>query len=550
MVFSFKVEPVYLLLQQAMKGLSTLSFFISFSAAFAQNDPLAKNAFINLNMQEAFDYWNISKPNTKFHSSFKPYLSSTFVNASDSVVPFKFYGFKNFFLTQTLNEKAQKSNLYSVQAFPIVDAEIGYDGLLKKTIVSGIGGAHLKFNINNDFTFALSLYGGKSALPFFLDTSIVRQKILPSYGQAYGNSKNGYAFLDYTGYVSYSPNNSKIFNFQLGRDKHFIGDGYRSLLLSDYGPATPYFRINTNLWRFQYSAWYTWMFDVSNASGFKSNYTNKFATFHYLSYNVVKEFNIGFFENIVWRGSDSNQVRTFEVNYLNPVIFLRPQEYSVGSPDNSFIGINMSAIIFRKIKLYGQIAVDEFLLKEVRAGKGWWGNKQGWQLGGKYINAFGVKGLKLQAEYNEVRPYTYTHGEVQQNYSHYGMSLAHPFGANFREFLGFVNYRRGSWELSWQGMYAIIGKDSLSAKSNVGQNIFLSYTTRAFDYGNRTTQGVKTNVLQSQIKFTYFIIPNMNLRLELGYIQRSEKNDQGYSLQNPYLFFGFKTSFWNSYNDF
>jgi hypothetical protein len=171
-------------------------------------------------------------------------------------------------------------------------------------------------------------------------------------------------------------------------------------------------------------------------------------------------------------------------------------------------------------------------------------------LGGKYINAFVVKGLKLQAEYNEVRPYTYTHGEVQQNYSHYGMSLAHPFGANFKEFLGFVNYRRGSWELSWQGMYAIIGKDSLSAKSNVGQNIFLSYTTRAFDYGNRTTQGVKTNVLQSQIKFTYFIIPNMNLRLELGYIQRSEKNDQGYSLQNPYLFFGFKTSFWNSYNDF
>jgi hypothetical protein len=292
------------------------------------------------------------------------------------------------------------------------------------------------------------------------------------------------------------------------------------------------------------------MYDVSNANGFKSNYTNKFATFHYLSYNVVKEFNIGFFENIVWRGSDSNQVRSFEVNYLNPVIFLRPQEYSVGSPDNSFIGINMSGIIFRKIKLYGQVAVDEFLLKEVRAGKGWWGNKQGWQLGAKYINAFGVKGLKLQAEYNEVRPYTYTHGEVQQNYSHYGMSLAHPFGANFREFLGFVNYRRGSWELSWQGMYATVGKDSLSAKSNVGQNIFLSYTTRAFDYGNRTTQGVKTNVLQSQIKFTYFIVPNMNMRLEIGYIQRSEKNDQGYSLQNPYLFFGFKTSFWNSYNDF
>ena len=531
------------------KVVAVLSALLS-AMAYGQYDPVAKNAFINQEMQEAFDYWNISKPTTKFHSSFKPYLSSTFATATDSTVPFKFYAFKNFFLSKTFNESPQKRNWYNIQVLPIVDAEIGYDGLLKKTVLSAIGGTHIKVNINNGFTFAASVYGGKSAFPFFIDTTIKKQKIIPAYGQAYGNSANGYSFADFTGYISYTPRNNNVFNFQLGRDKHFIGDGYRSLLLSDYGPAYPFFRINTNVWRIQYNAWYTWMYDVTNVNGIKQNYTNKYATFHYLSYNVVKEFNIGFFENIIWAGNSGNQSRGFDVNYVNPVIFLRPQEYSVGSPDNSFIGINLNGTVCKRVKLYGQLAIDEFFLKEIRAHKGWWGNKQGWQIGGKYINAFGIKGLKLQMEYNEVRPYTYSHGVVEQNYANYGIPLAHPLGANFRELLGFINYRKANWEISWQGMFALIGKDSLSASSNVGQNIFLSYTTRPFDYGNYTTQGVKTTLLQSQFKFTYYIISDMNMRVELGYIQRSEKNTENYILQNPFCFLGFKTSFWNTYCDF
>lgn len=527
-----------------------VAFFIICSLfSFGQYDQMARNAFISGNIDPAFDYWNISKPNLTFHSSFKPYLSSTFNNATDSAVPFKFYAFKNFFLSKMLNEKPEKRIWYNIQFHPIVDAEIGYDGLTKKPLTDLVGGTHLKININNDFTFAGTIIGGKTMLPFYMDTVLSGQKIIPTYGQAYGNNKTGYSFMDYTGYVSYSPNNNKIFNFQAGRDKHFIGDGYRSLLLSDNAPAYPFFRINTNIWRLQYNVWYAWMYDVTNANGFQKKFTNKFAAFHYLSYNITKELNIGLFENIVFRGTDTNQVRTFEVNYLNPIIFFRPQEYSVGSPDNAFIGLNVNYKLANCLKLYGQLGLDEFFLKEIRARRGWWANKQAWQLGAKYINAFNVKGLSLQAEYNQVRPYTYTHGLVEQNYAHYGMALAHPFGANFKEYLGFLSYRKNNWELNCQMMYAIVGKDSLNSNSNLGQNIFLSYVTRPYEYGHKTTQGIKTNVLQSNIKFTYYLVPDMNMRLELGYIQRSETNTLGYILQNPFIYFGFKTSFWNKYRD-
>lgn len=516
-----------------------------------QYEQNARNSFLHRDILLAFDYLNISDPNVKFHSSFKPYLSSTFIKANPEKIPFRIYPFNNQFLSRTFNEKPERRNWFNLQIHPIVEQETGYDSFRSKIRSSASGGLHVKLNINDDFTFAVTGVAGQVQPPFFLDTLLRRSSVLPEFGQTYPNRfNNGFNFFDWQGYISYSPNNNRIFNFQAGRGKHFIGDGYRSVLLSDFAPAYPYFRINTNVWRFQYSAWYTWMYDITSANAIIDKFRNKYGTFHYLSYNITKNLNVGLFENIVWRGTDTNQVRNFEINYLNPIIFFRPVEYSVGSPDNSFLGMNLNATIKNKFKFYGQIGLDEFFLKEIRARRGWWANKQAWQLGFKYINAFLIKGLSIQAEYNQVRPYTYTHGVVDQNYGHYGFALAHPLGANFKEMVGSVVYRRNRSQLSLQVMLANVGRDSASARSNVGQNIFLSYVTRPFEYGHKTGQGVNTNVLQSHLKYTYHILPAINLRFEAGYVQRTESTVNGNNLNNPYFYLSLSSAFWNSYRDF
>jgi hypothetical protein len=36
----------------------------------------------------------------------------------------------------------------------------------------------------------------------------------------------------------------------------------------------------------------------------------------------------------------------------------------------------------------------------------------------------------------------------------------------------------------------------------------------------------------------------------IGIYPTLKKNTQGYILQNPYFYLGFKTSFWNTYRDF
>ena len=63
-------------------------------------------------------------------------------------------------------------------------------------------------------------------------------------------------------------------------------------------------------------------------------------------------------------------------------------------------------------------------------------------------------------------------------------------------------------------------------------------------------QGVRTTLAQGEIKFTYFVIRGLNLRLEAGYIQRYLKNDHGYFNQTPFVYIGIKTSMYNFYRDF
>ncbi len=526
--------------------LQTLVFvFVSYFSN-AQNNPQAQNIFINLETQQTLDQWNIKTPNTDFHSSFQPYLSSSLKDFNDTAIEYEHHHIKNFSLSKTFNERPNKRNPFNFQTLPIIDLNVGYDVLDSKFISETVGGAHAKLNINNDFTFAFTAIGGRVSYPNFIDTSVQISHLTPGLGRVFKNKDGSYNFSNVSGYVSYSP--SETFNFQLGNGKHFIGDGYRSLLHSDFSNNNPYFGINANIWRIQYNVWYSWMKDFSQYNGTQSSLNNKFGTFHYLSFNALKELNISFFENVVWQGTDTNRTRKFEVNYLNPIIFYRPQEYSVGSSDNSMMGLNISSKLFGIVKLYAQAVADEFFLKEIRARKGWWANKQGWQFGAKYINAFRVKGLSIQAEYNQVRPYTYTHGSVQQSYTNYGQALAHPFGANFKEYLGFINYRTSRWAISLQGLTATIGMDTLN--SNLGQNIFVSYATRPYEYGHKTTQGNKRQLMQSDIKVTYYILPQLNLRAELGYIQRSIKDDLGYELQSPYIYFGIKTSIHKSYKDF
>ena len=172
--------------------------------------------------------------------------------------------------------------------------------------------------------------------------------------------------------------------------------------------------------------------DVRSEVTEDGSFRTKYMANHYLSYNVTKRLNIGLFESVIWQNDND---RGFDFNYINPIIFYRAIEFSTGSRGgNALIGLSAKYKFTDRINAYGQLIIDEFSTSDVSGANGSYKNKTGYQLGVKYYHAFGLKNLTVQAEYNRVRPFTYSHNTVVLNYGHNNQSMAHTLGSNFSEF--------------------------------------------------------------------------------------------------------------------
>lgn len=359
------------------------------------------------------------------------------------------------------------------------------------------------------------------------------------------NKAQDYAFSE--AYISYVPND--IFGFQLGHGKHFIGDGYRSILLSDNAMSYPYFKITTNVWNLKYiNMWSQHQYvDVPHLPN--SRYPIKWNAMHYLDWSVTEWLSIGFFETIIWENEDTlGNHRGFELQYLNPVIFLRPVEFSIGSPDNVMMGLTGKLSLFKNHIFYGQVAVDEFKFSEIKARNGWWGNKFALQGGYKTFDIAGVKHLDFQTELNLVRPFMYSHFTYSQQYGHALQSLAHPRGANFYESATFLryNYQRFFAELKF--LYVVHGKDT--TESNYGNDIFKLYQSRSLEYDNKIAQGAITNkVFYTDFTVSYLVHPKSATHIMLGLTRRAAHTPTEKNTTMMY-FIGLRSLLHNFYYDF
>ncbi len=297
-------------------------------------------------------------------------------------------------------------------------------------------------------------------------------------------------------------NASKYFNFAAGYDKNFIGEGYYSLFLSDNAANTPFVRSTVKFWKVKYSLLLNHLDNNNSYRTPDQLKTNKYSATHVISFNPTKWAEFVLFESIIWQSRDSLYARGFDVNYLNPVAFFRPIEYQLGSPDNAMLGIGLNLRFAKNFTMYGQIMLDEFLLRELKAGKGWWANKFGLQGGMKWFNAFNVKGLNLLGEANLVKPYTYSHLSNNLNYGSHYAALAHPWGSNFVQLLFVGQYFDGLHRFVLTGEVGRKGLDK-APQASYGGNIFVPYKYRVQEYGNKLAQGQATDIINGSIQYGY-----------------------------------------------
>jgi len=343
---------------------------------------------------------------------------------------------------------------------------------------------------------------------------------------------NKYDYLLARGYVDFAAVKDHI-NVTFGYDKHFFGDGMRSLFLSDFSAGATFLRLNTKIWKLNYQNLYMEL-TPQYVRGGDRVLPHKYATVHHLSFNATRWLNLGLFESVMFSRPDR-----YSFSYMVPIILYRQIERANGSPDNVLLGLNFKALAARRLQFYGQLLLDEFRVKELTAGNGWWGNKFGVQLGGKYFDAFTVKNLDLQGEVNIVRPFTYAH-DTLANFSHYNQPLTHPLGSGFSELTGVVRYQPiKNLFLALKGMYYIKGVDTGTV--NYGNDIMKNYGTRtpvdpgAPEYGYGLITGLRANCMLVNFNASYEL--RENLFIDLGVTNRDFRFDQNYAPANTTTYF-------------
>lgn len=410
---------------------------------------------------------------------------------------------------------------------PIVDLRVGEDTDSKKTTYNNTRALQIQGALGKQLHFSTTLYESQGRFADYYNQYAISIRpsggnpaVIPGIGIAKEFKTDAFDFPSADANLTYSPN--QFINLQLGYGRNFLGDGYRSLLQSDGTSPYPYFKINTTFWKIKYTNTYMWLKDLREEVTTDRAYATKYMANHYLSWNISNRFNLGVFESVVWTTSND---RGFDMNFVNPIVFYRTVEFNSSSrAGNALLGLTGKYKWNNEVNFYGQFLIDEFSVDAVKERNKSWKNKFGYQFGAKYYDAFGIDNLLLQAEYNIVRPYVYSHSDPITNYAHNNQSMGHQWGGNFKEFIFVARYFKGRY---FADAKVTVGKRGLDFNTedddyNYGGNIYLDYEeNRPYDTGVKVGQGNTTKVFIGDIQVGYLINPSTNLKVFANVIYRN-----------------------------
>lgn len=393
---------------------------------------------------------------------------------------------------------------FTMRINPVIHFSVGSDNQEEEILFTNTRGIEAQGTIDNKIGFYTFLSTTQLRVPQYIAEYVSTTRAYPYEGfyKIDDRDKNLFDIFHARAYFTF--NLTKSIDVQAGYDKQFIGNGIRSMVLSDFSSPMLFGKINTRLGPFQYTnLWAELTEDIIFSGGGSPDdgqYPKKFMALHRLGLDVTPNLNIGVYETII---SDS-----VNINYFNPIIFYRAIEQNQGSPDNILIGLDFQWNIKNRYQLYGQFMLDEFYIDALRADDGDWRNKFGVQLGAKYINALNIDQLDLKIEGNLARPYFYAYERPALSYTNYRNPLAHPLGANLKEILVEIRYQPfRKVNLTGKLFFSRYGEDQNDL--NYGKNPLKSTNDRIANTGNTIGQGVTTKNNYLELIASYSILHNL-----------------------------------------
>ena len=513
-------------------------YFSFFSSSHAQHQVPLEN-FVKWQIEK-----NIINENYSIHTGYQPYSHldlDTFFSTDSILLRHLKSSTAGFWLLR----KLRKEHLAEVHGRNLTlnldilfDFQLGREHETGKNMYRNTRGGKIEGRLGEQITFFSEFYENQAGFPSYVDSFIRDTWIVPGQGVKRDFKQTGFDFNWAQGGFLWSP--IQFFQFELAHGKKFIGHGYRSLLLSDNAFNYPHVSVIFKTRKFKYvKAFASLMHDIHNVNRGNYLFDRKSLTWHYLNFNFLQgDLQLSLFEGNMWANPGSTGRFNFNPQYINPL----PLVNSFSKNNHSLIGLNLSAHLFNTFQVYGQWILDDNVGEENHPNK----TPFGFQAGFKYFDAFGLNGLFMLTEYNQVTPYTYASANGLTSYSHYNQPLAHTLGANFRETVFLMHYRCKSILLKAKvniinygedSEHKFNGRDILEPVNNLDNNKF------------SFLQGIKTNVNLFSVECSYILHPLTNMNISLGY--QSRNFDQlAVSNVSSTIFVAFRTSLSNFYYDF
>jgi hypothetical protein len=419
-----------------------------------------------------------------------------------------------------------KDEKFRLRLDPVLNLEYGRDQITPNLrFYNNSRGFIASGSIGKKFYFESMLAENQSVFPEYIRAYALSTGVVPGQGRWKQFKFTGFDYAFSSGFVSIQP--YKNLNLQFGHGKHKIGNGYRSLLLSDNAFNYPYARI-TQQWlkgKLQYTNIYAVFMNLVQASKVINPLTErlfqkKCASFQQLSFNASGRFNVSLFQGLIWQAGDDRNRQHLGWQYFNPVIFANLAAYGLNHKNNILTGIDMSYKLSKSIAVYSQVMIDDL------NGKPGHKDRAGVQGGVKYFDAFGIRNLFLQAEYNNVAYNSYTSptgSASDQSYFHYNQNIAFTQGDGEELVLiGDYKYKR-------------------------------FFTNLRHHYQVRRTNHLNDYILNlTSFRTGYVINPSYGLNLAVGVIFRNQNfyNFSALSNKTNYIYLSLRTSIYNLYYDF
>jgi hypothetical protein len=463
---------------------------------------------------------------------------------------------RNWFVRKIFNEHLiiQGDERFRIIMDPVLDFRGNYDTYKKDFSYLNTRGAVIYGKLISRIYFNTAFYENQGKFPSHIDDFYKTFGTIPGYGRIKLDSKGVYDFSNSYGSVSFKAidNNMGIenLNFTIGYDRMFIGDGYRSMLLSDFSAPQVYFKSNLHIGKFEYNNIvskavnpnYKRIMGPDTYFNENAEYNSKLVLYNTFTYKINEKWHLTLFDAILLPSS---------LNFGQTLIYVvTPYVHDFGellkkNTPNVISGFNGS---YRNKDIgifYLQLAVDQIKFDNFEL-------TGAAQLGYKNFDLADIKNLYFQAEYNMASVFMYSNPNNELHYGNQNQSLAHPAGNNFDEFILIGGYNLNNIRIDnffrfLREFEFILKLNYLRYRKDLGFN-----QQNIFNYDQIYAGTIDSKVPGNQIINADFqIIYSLNKTNKLQIFCGTNFRYDNFNKRNSFFFnFGLRTALRYNYYDF